>query len=129
MAALARHMYAAAHPMLPRLWHFSADWQSHRKNRRSNDQDNAARQRRDHEPRRDETFDFVFPGLSFDAARNEFVAHIRHQERIPIAALHPNFPYAGYKLEPNAQIFLVKRSGHVTAVLNVATQPQGGGRW
>jgi len=83
----------------------------------------------DREPRRDETFDFVFPGLSFDAARNEFVAHIRHQERIPIAALHPNFPYAGYKLEPNAQIFLVKRSGHVTAVLNAATQPQGGGRW
>src|SRR5947208_4267343 len=83
----------------------------------------------DREPRRDETFDFVFPGLSFDAARNEFVAHIRHQERIPIAALHPNFPYAGYKLEPNAQIFLVKRSGHVTAGLNASTQPQGGGRW
>ena len=56
-------------------------------------------------PAATETFDFVFPGLRFDAARNEFVAHIRHQERIPIAALHPNFPYAGYKLEPNAQIF------------------------
>ena len=83
----------------------------------------------DSEPRRDETFDFVFPGLRFDVARNEFVAHIRHQERIPIAALHPNFPYAGYKLEQNAQIFLVKRSGHVTAVLNATTQPQGGGRW
>ncbi len=26
----------------------------------------------DREPRRDETFDFVFPGLRFDAARNEF---------------------------------------------------------
>jgi hypothetical protein len=49
--------------------------------------------------------------------------------RIPIAALHPNFPYAGYKLEPNAKIFLVKRSGHVTAVLNATAQPQGGGRW
>jgi hypothetical protein len=47
---------------------------------------------------------------------------------IPIAALHPNFPYAGYKLEPNAQIFLVKGSGHVTAVLNATTQLQGG-RW
>jgi hypothetical protein len=83
----------------------------------------------DHEPRRDETFDFVFPGLRFDAARNEFVAHTRHHVPIPIATLHPNFPYAGYKLEPNAQIFLVKRSGHVTAVLNATTQPQGGGRW
>jgi len=49
MAALARHMCAAAHPMLPRLWHFSADWQSHRKNRQSDDQDKAARQRRDHD--------------------------------------------------------------------------------
>src|SRR5947207_13544429 len=50
-------------------------------------------------------------------------------KRIPIAALHPNFPYAGYKLEPNAKIFLVKRSGHVTAVLNATAQPRDGGRW
>ena len=47
----------------------------------------------DHEPRRDETFDFVFPGLRFDAARNEFVARTRHHVPIPIAALHLNFPY------------------------------------
>src|SRR5205807_2237355 len=83
----------------------------------------------DREPRRDETFDFVFPGLHFDAARNEFVARTRHRMPIPIAALHPNFPYAGYKLEPNARISLVKRSGHVTAILNAATQPQDGRRW
>ena len=83
----------------------------------------------DREPRRDETFDFVFPGLHFDAARNEFVARTRLRMPIPIAALHSNFPYAGYKLEPNARIFLVKRSGHVTAVLSAATQPQDGGRW
>src|ERR1700757_4697503 len=43
----------------------------------------------DREPRRDETFDFVFPGLHFDAARNEFVARTRHQVSIPIAALFP----------------------------------------
>jgi len=49
--------------------------------------------------------------------------------RIPIAALHPNFPYAGYKLEPNAKIFLFKRSGQVTAVLNATAQPRDGGRW
>jgi len=51
MTALARHMRAAAHPMLPRLWHFSADWQSDRKNRQSDDQEKAARQRRDHTPK------------------------------------------------------------------------------
>ena len=83
----------------------------------------------DRESRCDETFDFVFPGLHFDAPRNEFVARTRHQVRIPIAALHPNFPYAGYKLEPNAKIFLAKRSGRVTAVLNATPQPRDGGRW
>ena len=83
----------------------------------------------DREPRCDETFDFVFPGLHFDAARNEFVARTRHQVPIPIAALHPNFPYAGYKLESNAKILLVKRSGRVTALLNATAQPQDGGRW
>ena len=83
----------------------------------------------DREARRDEMFDFVFPGLHFDATRNEFFVRTRHHARIPIAALHPNFPYAGYKLEPTAKIFLVKRSGHVTAVLNATAQPRDGARW
>jgi hypothetical protein len=84
----------------------------------------------DHEPRRDETFDFVFPGLDFDVRRNEFFARTSHRGvRIPIAALQPNFPYPGYKLEPTAKIFLVKHSGHVTAVLNATTQPRDGSRW
>jgi len=84
----------------------------------------------DRETRRDEMFDFVFPGLHFDSARGEFFARTsRHGVRVPIAALHPNFPYAGYKLEPTVQIFLVKRSGHVTAVLNATTQPRDGSRW
>src|SRR5258708_30713208 len=83
----------------------------------------------DHEPRRDETFDFVFPGLRFDAARNEFVARTGHRVRIPIATLPPNFPYAGYKLEPTAQVFLIKHSGRVTAELNATTQPKGRDGW
>ena len=84
---------------------------------------------RDREARRDEMFDFVFPGLQFDATRNEFFARTPHQGRIPIAALHPNFPYAGYKLEPTAKIFLMKSSGHVTAVLNATTRRCDGARW
>ena len=83
----------------------------------------------DREARRDEMFDFVFPGLQFDATRHEFFARTLHHARIPIAALHPNFPYAGYKLEPTAKIFLVKRSGHVTVVLNATAQPRDGARW
>jgi hypothetical protein len=84
----------------------------------------------DREPRRDEMFDFVFPGLYFDAAQNEFFARTSHRGmRIPIAALHPNFPYSGYKLESTAKIFLVKRGGRITAVLNATAQPRGGERW
>ena len=83
----------------------------------------------DREPLRDEMFDFGFPGLQFDARRNEFFARTPHHMRVPIAALHPNFPYAGYKLEPTAKIFLVKRSGHVTAVLNATAAPRAGSRW
>lgn len=84
----------------------------------------------DWEPRRDEMFDFIFPGLYFDAIQNEFFARTSHREkRIPVAALHPNFPYSGYKLEPTAKILLVKRSGRVTAVLNATPQPHHGARW
>src|SRR5262245_19606249 len=47
----------------------------------------------DQEPRRDEMFDFVFPVLHFDATQNEFFARTSHRGmRIPVAALHPNFP-------------------------------------
>lgn len=84
----------------------------------------------DGEWRRDEMFDFVFPGLHFDAAKNEFFARTSHRGmRIPIAALHPNFPYSGYRLEPTAKIFLVKRSGRVMAVLNARVQPRNGTSW
>ena len=83
----------------------------------------------DREPRCDEMFDFVFPGLQFDATRNEFFARTPQRPRIPIAALHPNFPYPSYKLEPTAKIFLVKRSGHVAAVLNTTAQPRAGASW
>ena len=83
----------------------------------------------DSESRRDEMFDFVFPGLHFDPTRNEFFAYTQHRVRISIAVLHPNFPYAGYKLEPTARILLIKRSGHVTAVLNATAQRHPGARW
>src|SRR5438034_1626171 len=84
----------------------------------------------DRELRHDEMFDFVFPGLHFDAKQNEFFARAPHRAlRIPIAALHRNFPYPGFKLEPTAKIFFVKRSGHVTAVLNATAQPRDGERW
>lgn len=83
----------------------------------------------DREPRRDEMFDFVFPGLHFDATQNEFFARTVRHVKIPVARLHSNFPYAGYKLEPTAKIFLVKRSGRITAMLNATAEPRDGSRW
>ncbi|PYK91663.1 MAG: hypothetical protein DMF14_13035 [Verrucomicrobia bacterium] len=49
VTALARHVCAAAHPMPCWLRYFSASGEGHGKDRCSNDQDNAARQRRDHD--------------------------------------------------------------------------------
>jgi len=45
----------------------------------------------DPEPRCDETFDFVFPGLHFDAARNDFVTRTRRQVRFRSPRYTPIF--------------------------------------
>src|SRR6476659_3484943 len=39
----------------------------------------------DDELRRDESFDFHFPGAQFDSTRRTFFARGRHGERIPVA--------------------------------------------
>ena len=83
----------------------------------------------DHQPRCDETFDFRFPGLEFDPQRRLFFYRVRGNRSIPVAEYRPNLPYGGYQLSPSARIFLVKRSGHVTAVLNASRYPQEGPRW
>src|SRR5205807_10033523 len=49
MTAFTRHVCAAGHPMPWWLWYFSASWQAQGEDGRSNDQDKAARQRRDHD--------------------------------------------------------------------------------
>src|SRR5947209_19246107 len=54
----------------------------------------------DREPRRDETFEFSFPGIHFDAAQNEFFARTsRRGSRIAIGATHLHFSYSVYNLE------------------------------
>jgi hypothetical protein len=80
MAALARHMCAAAHPMVPRLWHFSADWQSHRKNRQSNDQDKAAQQRRDHDVDVNTRMTRINADASNGAVRRLSAKHAKEQQ-------------------------------------------------
>ena len=39
----------------------------------------------DDEPRRDESFDFRFPGVQFNSARRAFFVNGRHGEQIPVA--------------------------------------------
>ena len=83
----------------------------------------------DRQPRCDETFDFRFPGLRFDAARQTFFARTGRNEWIPVAEWRPNLPYGGYELASGARIFLLKRGGDATAVLSASTQPRDGARW
>jgi hypothetical protein len=83
----------------------------------------------DRQPRCDETFDFRFLGLRFDAAHQIFFARTGRNEWTPVAKWRPSLLYGGYELASGARIFLLKRSGHVTAVLSVGTQPRDGARW
>ena len=83
----------------------------------------------DHQRRCDESFEFRFPGLRFDAAHQTFFARTGRNEWIPVAEWRPNLPYGGYELALGARIFLLKRSGHVTAVLSASTHPREGARW
>ena len=83
----------------------------------------------DRYPRRDETFDFRFPGLEFDPRARIFFGRAGYNNWIPVAAYHPNLPYGGYELSPFAQIVLVKDSGHVTAILTASHRPRIGGKW
>src|SRR5213595_321494 len=60
------------------------------------------------EPRRDEPFDFRFPGVQFDSQRRAFFAVGRHGELIPVARFRSD-PVCGWiDLVPGAKIYLLK---------------------
>jgi hypothetical protein len=81
------------------------------------------------EPRRDEPFDFRFPGVRFDPGQRAFFAHGRHGELIQVARFHSD-PFFGWiDLAPGAKMYLVKNSGRVTATLTATDFPRGGIRW
>jgi hypothetical protein len=81
------------------------------------------------EPRRDEPFDFRFPGVHVDFVRHAFVANGRRGESIPVAWFRGDPSCGWIKLAPNAKIYLVKESGRVTATLTATSYPRGGERW
>lgn len=83
----------------------------------------------DDQPRRDESFDFHFPGVQFDSARNTFFAKTGHGEMIPIARVRQGLACGWIDLAPGAKMYLVKESGRVTATLTATDYPRVGTRW
>jgi hypothetical protein len=81
------------------------------------------------EPRTDEPFDFRFPGIHVDLAQHAFVATGRRGKSIPVAWFRGDPSCGWIKLAPNAKIYLLKESGHVTATLTATSYPRDGERW
>jgi len=81
------------------------------------------------EPRRDEPFDFRFPGVRVDFARHAFVTAGRRGEFIPVAWFRGDPSCGWITLTRNAKIYLLKESGRVTATLTATSYPRGGERW
>jgi hypothetical protein len=83
----------------------------------------------DDEPRRDESFDFRFPGIKFDATRRTFFVGHRGGQMIPVARFRDG-PFCGWiDLTPGTKIYLLKKSGRVTAILTATDRPCAGSQW
>jgi hypothetical protein len=80
-------------------------------------------------PRRDEPFDFRFPGIQFDSARRAFFASGRPGKSIPVARFRGNPACGWIDLAPGAKIYLLKKSGRVTAILTATDYPRAGSQW
>lgn len=83
----------------------------------------------DDNPRRDEPFDFRFPGVQFDPAQRAFFARSRHGELIPVASVRNDLVCRSVDLAPGTKIYLLKESGRVTAILTATDYPRVGTRW
>jgi hypothetical protein len=81
------------------------------------------------EPRRDEPFDFRFPGVQFDSTRRAFFASGRHGEPIAVARFRGDLTCGWIDLAPGAKIYLLKEGGRVTAILTATDYPRRGMRW
>src|ERR1700758_4572978 len=83
----------------------------------------------DDEPRRDEAFDFHFPGVRLDSKRATFLARSGRNEFIPVARFREGLACGWIDLASGAKIYLLKESGRVTATLTATDYPRGGARW
>ena len=83
----------------------------------------------DDQPRRDESFDFRFPGIKFDATRRTFFVSDRHGQTIPVAQFRGGPFFGSVDLAPGAKIYLLKQSGRITAILTATDHPRAGSQW
>jgi hypothetical protein len=83
----------------------------------------------DDEPRRDEPFDFRFPGVQFDSAQQTFFVRRAYGEPIPVARFRQGLVCRWVNLAPGAKIGLLKEHGRVTAILTATSYPRAGTRW
>jgi hypothetical protein len=83
----------------------------------------------DDEPRRDESFDFRFPGIKFDPTRGTFFASHRGGQTIPVARFRDGLFCGWVDLASGAKIYLHKESGRVTAILTATDHPRAGSQW
>src|SRR4030095_12816330 len=83
----------------------------------------------DEEPLRDESFDFRFPGIKFDATRRTFFVSRRGDQTIPVARFRGD-PFCDWvDLAPGAKIYLLIKSGRVTAILTATDYRRAGSQW
>jgi hypothetical protein len=83
----------------------------------------------DDEPRRDESFDFRFPGIKFDSTRRTFFVSGRDGQTIPVAGFRGGLFCSWVDLAPGAKIYLHKQSGRVTAILTATDRARPGSQW
>jgi hypothetical protein len=81
------------------------------------------------EPRRDESFEFRFPGIKYDATQRTFFVSGRGGQPIPVARFHRDLFCNSVDLAPGAKIYLLKHSGRVTAILTATDHPRAGSQW
>jgi hypothetical protein len=81
------------------------------------------------QPRRDESFDFRFPGIKFDSTRRVFFASGSDDLAIPVARLRVGWFCSWVDLTAEAKILLHKESGRVTAILTATDRPRSGSQW
>jgi len=81
------------------------------------------------EPRVDEPFDFRFPGTHVDPATRTIFVRDRRGKQITVARYQGDPTNGWVDLEPGAKVYLLKESGHVTAVLTATDTPRPGMRW